>query len=149
MKYYSYENFRNDTNKLLEDVKRFNPDAIIGIARGGLTLAHMLAEGLNIRNVQTLQTQLYDGMQQREDITVIEHCFFTKEIKKVLIVDDIADSGKTLYEVLHILEAKYPHIQFQTATLFYKRSSVYEPHFWVKEANEWIEFFWEKDYSCE
>jgi len=43
MKYYSYEEFVKDTRKLIQEVKGFNPDAIIGIARGGLTLSHAVA----------------------------------------------------------------------------------------------------------
>ncbi len=146
MKYYSYENFKNDTNLLIKEVQDFQPEAIIGIARGGLTLAHAMAEGLNIRDVQTLRTELYDGEEKRECITLFGNCQY-KDIHRVLVVDDIADSGETLEAVMKSLSCGDTQVEFKSATLFYKTTSVYKPHFWVNEANDWIDFFWERDFK--
>jgi len=146
MKYYSYDEFRKDTKQLLESVKPLQVDMVLGIARGGLTLAHALSEGLELRNVQTLRTELYDEQIKRKQITIYSTCSF-KNIKKVLVVDDIADSGDTLKAVMEELILQNPSVEFVSATLFYKKTSVYEPTFWVQEADEWIEFFWEKDFS--
>jgi xanthine phosphoribosyltransferase len=146
MKYYAYENFKNDTSSLINQVGRFRPEAIIGIARGGLTVAHAMAEGLNIRDVQTIRTELYDEVNKREKLSIFGACKFSN-IKRVLVVDDIADSGDTLKAVMNYLESEFSEIEFKSATLFYKRTSVYEPHFWVNEANEWIDFFWERDFK--
>ena len=146
MKYYAYEDFKKDTNSLIQEVKEFNPSVIVGIARGGLTLAHAMAEGLNIREVQTLRTELYDGSYKRKELSVFDTCLF-QDREKILVVDDIADSGETLKAIIQHLKNKYPNTKFKSATLFYKKSSVYEPHFWINEANDWIDFFWERDFS--
>ena len=146
MKYYAYEDFKKDTNSLIQEVKEFNPSVIVGIARGGLTLAHAMAEGLNIREVQTLRTELYDGNCKRKELSVFDTCLF-QDREKILVVDDIADSGETLKAIIQHLKNKYPNTKFKSATLFYKKSSVYEPHFWINEANDWIDFFWERDFS--
>lgn len=69
-----------------------------------------------------------------------------KAVKKVLVVDDIADSGDTLEAVMEYLEKKYEDIEFVSCTLFYKKTSLYEPHFWINEADDWIDFFWERDF---
>lgn len=143
MKYYSYENFKQDANELIYKVKEYNPDAIVAIARGGLSLSHLMAEGLEIRNVQSLQTQLYDNIDKRDSITIFNNCQF-KDVKRVLVVDDIADSGDTFKCVINSLKSKNPYVEFKTAALFYKKTSIYEPHFWINEAEEWIEFFWQK-----
>ena len=66
---------------------------------------------------------------------------------RVLVVDDIADSGETLKIVMNDLTSKNSKIEFKSATLFYKKSSVYEPDFWINEANDWIDFFWERDFK--
>ncbi|MEA1955526.1 MAG: phosphoribosyltransferase family protein [Campylobacterota bacterium] len=145
MKYYSYEDFKNDTNKLITQVKPLEVDAIIGIARGGLALAHCMSEGLDIRNVQSLRTELYDDTQKRETITIHNSCKLDG-VKKVLVVDDISDSGDTLDAVMKDLKQKYIDIEFLSATLFYKKTSIHKPDFWIKEATEWIEFFWERDF---
>jgi len=146
MKQYHYDNFKTDTNKLLLEVKEFQPEVLIGIARGGLTLSHAIAEGLNVRNVQTLNTELYDKSKKRDKICINEGCRL-ENIQRVLIVDDISDSGKTLKAIVKLLSANHPKVEFKTATLFYKKTSVYEPDFWINEADDWIDFFWERDFN--
>ena len=144
--YYSYENFKKDTHLLLKNLQHF--DTIVGISRGGLTLSQAIAESLEIRDVQTIQTRLYDCDKKRECITIIDNTSL-KEDSTVLIVDDIADSGETLKEVVEYFTCKYPTIKFKTVTLFYKKSSVYKPTYWVNEATCWIEFFWEVDFKLQ
>ena len=146
MKYYAYEDFKKDTNSLIQEVEAFKPSLIVGIARGGLTLAHAMAEGLKIREVQTLRTELYDGTCKRDALSVFDTCLF-EDKENILVVDDIADSGETLEAIMAHLENKHPHIEFKSATLFYKKSSLYEPHFWINEADDWIDFFWERDFK--
>ena len=146
MKYYSYENFREDTLKLNEKVKEFNPQTIVAIARGGLTLSHTMAEGLDVRDVQSIRTELYDKTCKRDELSIFGECKLSG-VERVLVVDDIADSGETLRAIMNDLTLKNSNIEFKTATLFYKKTSVYKPNFWINEAKEWIEFFWEKDFS--
>ena len=146
MKYYSYENFRDDTNKLNEKVKDFNPQTIIAIARGGLTLSHAMAEGLDIRDVQSIRTELYDETCKRDELSIFGECALSG-VHRVLVVDDISDSGETLRVVMNDLISKNTNIEFKSATLFYKHTSVYEPDFWINEANDWIDFFWERDFK--
>ena len=145
MKYYAYEEFRNDTNTLIKKVRDFHPEALLAIARGGLTLAHAMAEGLDIREVQSIQTELYDKTCKRDTITIFDTCVFENRAR-ILVIDDIADSGETLEAIMKHLVKKYPQIEFKSATLFYKTTSIYEPNFWVKEADYWIDFFWERDF---
>jgi len=145
-RYYPYEEFKNDTNKLLDALKDSGIEVVVAIARGGFMLGHALSEGLDVRDLQSIRTELYDGESKRESLSLFGECDF-KDKTRVMIVDDIADSGETLACVHQHLQKKHPHIVFQTATLFYKQSSCFQPDFWVQEADGWIEFFWEKDYS--
>lgn len=145
MKYYSYENFKNDTKVLIEKVRASDFEAIVAVARGGLTLSHAMAEGLDIRQVQSIRCELYDKSQKRENITIFGACEF-KNIKRVLVVDDISDSGDTLNAVMNHLNSEFENIEFKSATLFYKKTSIYEPDFWINEADDWIDFFWERDF---
>jgi xanthine phosphoribosyltransferase len=145
MKYYSYENFRDDTKILLSQVKTYEPEVIVAIARGGLIMAHCIAEGLGVRDVQTLRTELYDATKKREQITLFGECRL-ENISRVLVVDDIADSGETFQAVMRDLEAKNPNVEFKSASLFYKKTSCFEPDFWINDADDWIDFFWERDF---
>lgn len=145
MKYYDYETFKVDAKNLVEQCKVYEPDVVVGIARGGVALAQMLAYGLDVRYLQTLQAELYDGQFKRDNIKIVENLHL-QDGMKVLLVDDIVDSGETLFEILGHLQKKYPNNFFKTATIFYKPTAKVEADFRVKEATEWIEFFWEKDF---
>jgi len=148
MKYYAYEEFKQDTITLVKKLDGKDYDAIVAIARGGLILSHSLGEALDIRNVQALRTELYDSSVKRDNF--ILHDYTALEgLKSVLVVDDISDSGETLQKVMQHLKSKNPEVVFESATLFYKTTSVYEPTFWVQDALEWIDFFWESDFKVE
>lgn len=142
--YYSYEEFISDTKQLVEKAKEFDADVLLGVARGGLTLGHFMGEALNTRNVYTLNSIHYEGTKKLDTFDIFNIPDLSKA-KKVLILDDIVDSGETMAEILRILAEKFPHVEFKLATIFYKPTAVLAPDFAVKEATEWIDFFWEAD----
>ena len=139
MRNYTYDNFKDNLQKL--NIPK--PDVILAIARGGLTLAHHLAEIFDIREVFTINAVSYEKTQKKETIDIFNipnlHGY-----KNILIVDDISDSGETFKEVLKILKEKYKDLNFKTLAIFYKPSSKFKPDFYFQETNEWIRFFWEK-----
>ncbi len=116
-------------------------DAIIAIARGGMSLAQRLGEHYNLRSVYTINTIGYDDTQKRESVEVF-NIPDLKDARRVLVVDDIVDSGDTLREVLSVLQRTYPHATYKTASLFYKKTASIAPDWSVKEADAWIDFFW-------
>jgi len=140
---YTYEAFVSDT-KILVDKIEWEFDAIIAIARGGLSLAHRLGEYYNIRYVYAINTIGYEQEQKLSSVEVF-NIPQLKANKNVLIVDDIVDSGDTMIAVLSVLRESYPQITFKTATLFYKPSAKLSPTWYVKEPKGWIDFFWSDD----
>ncbi|RUM68970.1 MAG: phosphoribosyltransferase [Sulfurovum sp.] len=143
--YYPYQELVYDLKNLIKMIDQ-EFDVILPIARGGLTIGQMLGEYYNIREVYAINTIGYDNTEKLDEVTVfnIPNLQMTK---RVLIVDDIVDSGDTLTSVLKVLETKYPTIEFFTASIFYKPTASIEPTWWVKEPNGWIEFFWSEDLS--
>lgn len=142
--YYSYEEFIKDTTELIKLSKDFNADVLLGAARGGLTLSHFMGEALNTRKVYSLNSIHYEGTQKLDTFDIFNIPDLSKA-SKVLILDDIIDSGETMVEIIKLLKERFPHIEFKLATLFYKKTALIQPDFAVKEAVNWIEFFWEKD----
>ena len=141
--YYPYEDFLADTGQLTQKIE-WEFDAIIAIARGGLSLAQLLGEYYELRAVYSINTIGYDDTQKLDSVKVF-NLPQLQDAKSVLIVDDIVDSGDTLIEVLKALAEVYPHVTFKTASLFYKKSAKRAPNWYVKEAKVWIEFFWTED----
>ena len=142
--YYSYEDCVKDCKVLLPKIKSYNPDALVSIARGGLTLGHLLACGLDTNNLYTINSIHYNDTKKLNSFHISNIPDLSK-CKKVVLVDDISDSGETLYEVKRLLEKKYLYCEFKIATIFYKRDAKIEPDYKVKEATKWINFFWEVD----
>jgi len=141
--YYPYQEFKEDLKTLTQKIDQ--PfDAILGIARGGLSMAQMLGEYYDLREVYAINTIGYEDTQKKESVEVF-NIPDLKSAKQVLIVDDIVDSGDTLLEVLKVLKEKYPAMTFLTASLFYKKSAKIAPNWYVQEAKEWIDFFWCED----
>ena len=92
--------------------------------RGGLPIAVHLAHHLDLEFVTEADMDAWDNLN---------------EMKKVLIVDDVADTGKTLLDI----EDSYG-VNFITATLYYKPRSIVRPNFFVEETTQWIVYPWEK-----
>lgn len=141
--YYPYDEFRVDLKRLTQKIDQ-DFDAIVAIARGGLSMALMLSEYYDMREVYAINTIGYADTQKLDEVRVF-NIPDLKGAKKVLIVDDIVDSGDTLVEVLKVLKEQYMDTTFYSASIFYKPSASMEPNWWVKEAKEWIEFFWSED----
>ncbi|PRM89675.1 nicotinate phosphoribosyltransferase [Aliarcobacter cryaerophilus] len=142
--YYSYEMCKKDTQKLVDISKSFQADAFLSVARGGLTLSHLMAQAMNQRNIFTINSISYDRKNQKDSIDIF-NIPDLKSYKKVLIIDDIVDSGKTMIEIFKILNEKFPNCEFKLATLFYKKTALIKPDFYINETDMWIEFFWEVD----
>ncbi len=142
---YKYEHFKNDLQHLSILCEPFQADTIIAVARGGMTLAHALAMALDIRNLQSIRIESYDGNCQRESVSISGQCDLS-DSKHVLVVDDIVDSGKTLFYLMPLLHEQNPSCVFKIATLFTKPSALLQPDFSLHEATDWIDFFWERDF---
>ena len=143
-RFYSYNEFLKDLDILEEKIKEFNPSSFIAIARGGMSIAHFLAERMDIREVYMINSISYEN-EKKLSSPKISNIPNLNGQKKVLIIDDISDSGETLKEVLEILKKTYPKIEFKTLTLFFKENSKLIPDIKLHKTNEWIVFFWDKE----
>ena len=142
--YYGYEEFVGDADALVHKIGDFDPDTLLAVARGGLTLGHFMAQAMDTRRLFALNSIHYDKTRKLETLEVFNIPDLSTA-KRVLIVDDIIDSGETLREVLRLLKEKYPQAEFKLATIFYKPTAIIEADYTLKKAHEWIDFFWEVD----
>lgn len=140
---YSYEAFLSDCHILTQKID-WEFDTIIGVARGGLTLAHIFGEFYDIRKVYAINTIGYDETKKLASTQIFNIPEITNA-QNILIVDDIVDSGETLELVTRTLSERYPNANFKTASLFYKESATIEPTWYAQHATDWIDFFWTTD----
>jgi len=122
----------------------YKPDCIIGLLRGGIVPARIFSDYFNIiLDFFSLDVKLYEGINKRKEKPVIGP--FSYDLikgKKILIIDDIYDSGKTMEAVLAYLSEE----NVVTATLFWKETASKKPNYYAKVAkkDEWIVFPFEK-----
>jgi hypoxanthine phosphoribosyltransferase len=124
----------------------FEPDIILGISRGGLLVAGALAYALGVKNTFTMSVEFYTGIDERLDMPMIlppiPHLVDLHE-SRVLIADDVADTGQTLVLVKDFLEGKVSEVKI--AVLYEKpRSSVQCEYVWSR-TDRWIVFPWSAD----
>lgn len=148
MLYYAYEKFVGDVKELVMMTSEYDPDTLIAIARGGLTLGHAYASATDNRQLMSINSILYEG-DQKGKVCEIFNVPELGKAKKVLLLDDIVDSGQTIKEILNYLTHHFPEVEFKVASLYYKKTAMIQPDFALHETDEWIEFFWEKDHLIE
>lgn len=145
--YYDYQTFVGDLKVLKSKIEQRVgiPHALVGITRGGMTMTHFLSLAWNIRAVYGINAISYSDKKVQSDIIIENVPFFKKEERNILIIDEIVDSGKSLQTVLEKLKDKFREHTFYTCTIFQKQSAIIEADFFLREPNEWIDFFWEVD----
>ena len=124
----------------------FAPDVVLGIARGGLVLASSLAYGLDCKNLFSINVEFYTGEGTTLSEPVLLPPFLDSgdlDDARVLVVDDVADTGKTLELVMQFCHG---HVaQARSAVLYAKPTSVLEAdHAWQR-TDRWIDFPWSTD----
>lgn len=126
--------------KLADKIKKsgFSPDLIVGVARGGWIPARILSDLLENSNVASVRVEFYvDVAKTLQSPKITQGISIPPIGKKVLVVDDVADTGKSLkavIEYLYNLGAK----EVKTVTLHYKPKSIIKPDFYIEETEAWI-----------
>ncbi len=141
----TYELFGTAARELATTIAQdgFRPDAIIGIARGGLTLAGALGYALNVKMLGSLNVEFYTDVEKTLDAPVVLPPTLDQASlagKSILLVDDVADSGRTLALVLQLLEAGGGEVR--TVCLYAKPQTVQQPTYTWRHTDKWINFPW-------
>jgi hypoxanthine phosphoribosyltransferase len=142
----SWDNYNRLVERLALQVHesgwKFNQ--IICIARGGLRVGDVLSRIYELP-LAILSTHSYmaDGGTTRGELIIAEHMTMTAARlgDRVLLVDDMVDSGHTLAAVFKALPQRFPHItDIRTAVVWYKACSVFKPDYFVEYLadNPWI-----------
>ncbi len=121
----------------------FKPDLIVGVSRGGWPPARVLSDLLDNPNLANVKAEFYLGVAETKgEPTLTQPVSMSVAGKKVLIVDEVADTGKSLKLVKeHIIEEGACEVKI--ATVYYKPWSVVVPDYYGKGTSRWIVFPWE------
>ncbi len=147
MQHLSWEQVEELAKALASKIKAggFRPDYLIGVTAGGLIPLALLAEELNIRSIVTISAKSYDGNKKGKlNITYLPQ--INLENQKVLLIDEIAETGQTLKQISEVLTNQYKVGELKTATLAINAAQCQSrPDFFALEDNQKVFFPWEKD----
>lgn len=116
-------------------------DEIVAISRGGLTLGHLLSDLLR-KPISTISIQSYTDIQTQGEIVIKTKLQTPIRNKRILLVDDVADSGKTLRRAVAYLKHLGP-ADITTVAMFYKPHSIFRPDYFARQTTKWILFPYE------
>ncbi len=121
----------------------FYPDIILGVSRGGLVPARIHSDLLENPNLASIRIECYVGTKEAERApTLSQEVSVSIDGKKLLLVDDICDTGRSLQLAKQHLVKKDAK-QILTATLYRKPWSTLNPDYCERETEHWVVFPWD------
>ncbi|GAA2984835.1 hypoxanthine phosphoribosyltransferase [Microbacterium terrae] len=121
----------------------FVPEVVVAIARGGLLPAGAIAYGLGAKNCGAINVEFYTGIGTVLDAPAVlppELDMSYLDGRKVLLVDDVADSGRTLALAVKLLADKGADVR--SVVIYTKPTTIVQPDYSFKDTDLWIDFPW-------
>ena len=141
----TWETFGDASRELAVLIARsgYEPDMILAIARGGLMPAGALGYALGVKNTYTLNVEYYSGVNERLPIPIMlppVPSMVDMRNARVLIVDDVADTGHTLKLVNEFCQGQVR--ESRIAVLYEKPHSIVKCDYAWRRTDKWINFPW-------
>ena len=113
----------------------FAPDIVVGIARGGVIPAVLLSKSLDVKDMYVLKMRR-EGSERR----IIADILPDVSNKKILLVEDMIETGQSLIAGKKFLEEKGSEVK--TACLYTIPISEFTPDYFLKQVDEVVDFPW-------
>lgn len=153
-KYVTADQFLQDSFSLARTVfdSDYKPTFLIALWRGGASVGLAFTELFDykkrpFRNHQSIRTSSYHVNEQQSEVEIFGFDCIIKNLEpgdKILIVDDVVDTGKTIEKVLETFKEKCGQqcdVEIKVASVYYKPEfSSFKPDFYVHETSDWIIF---------
>lgn len=141
----SWELFGTASRELAEQIagSGYEPDLILSIARGGLFTAGALGYALDVKNLHVMNVEFYTGVDSRLPMPVMlppTPNFVDLTDARILVADDVADTGATLKLVRDFCQDKVAEVR--CAVIYEKPHSLVKSDYVWKRTDLWINFPW-------
>ncbi|MBA8951651.1 phosphoribosyltransferase [Actinomadura namibiensis] len=141
----TWELFGTASRALAQEIadSGYRPDLILSIARGGLFVAGALGYALDVKNLHVMNVEFYTGVDQRLDMPVMLPPVpnaVDLSGAKVLVADDVADTGATLKLVRDFCADHVADVR--CAVVYEKPRSFVKCEYVWKHTDQWINFPW-------
>jgi len=122
----------------------FRPDLIVGVSRGGWVPGRILSDLLANAHTANVKIEFYVGIGQTTKKPVVTQPISESiSHKRILVVDDVADTGESLMVALEHIRERGAE-QIRTVTIYHKPHSKFRPDFFAESTPRWIVFPWER-----
>jgi hypoxanthine phosphoribosyltransferase len=121
----------------------YQPDLILGIARGGLLVAGALSYALGVKNTFTMNVEFYTGIDERLPVPMLlppVPPLVDLHDSRMLIADDVADTGQTLALVKGFCAGQVGEVR--VAVLYEKPRSIVDCEYVWRRTDRWVVFPW-------
>jgi hypoxanthine phosphoribosyltransferase len=141
----TYELFGRAVRELAQSVADdgYEPDIILSIARGGLFVAGGLGYALGVKNLHVMNVEFYEGVGKTLDVPMmlppLPNAVDFSE-KRILVADDVADTGRTLKLVYEFIEGHAAEVR--SAVIYEKPQSLVRCEYVWRRTGKWINFPW-------
>ncbi len=139
-RYIGWAEYGNLAEALAEKVRSGGKafDLVIGIARGGIPVAMVVSDHLNVR-IDFINVKSYSGIGERGSPRILSTLTQPVKDKSILLVDDLVDQGETMSMLKRFLSEQGPKL-LETAVLFKKPWSKTEPDYYLEVVDKWVVF---------
>ncbi|MDE1858335.1 MAG: phosphoribosyltransferase [Thaumarchaeota archaeon] len=139
-RYISWSEYGNLAEALAEKIraKGNRYDLVVGIARGGIPVAMVVSDHLDVK-IDFVNVKSYNDIGKRTAPRILSTLVEGVEGKRVLLVDDLVDQGDTMMFMKKYLSDQKPK-SLDTAVMFRKPWSKVEPEYYLETVSEWIVF---------
>lgn len=130
-----------DLSKKIEE-SNYRPDVVVAIARGGFVPARLVCDFLMIENLISIQSQHWTEAAKAEEKAVIKYPYkLDLSNSKVLIVDDIVDTGDSVLLAKEFIRKNWNVSDVRVAVLqWISPVAKFKPDYYSIEVREWIWF---------
>jgi uncharacterized protein len=144
LRYLSWSQYGELVTKLADEVASSGEkfDLVIGIARGGIPVAMVIADTQGTK-IDFINVKSYTDVGERVKPQILTTIVERITGKRVLIVDDLVDGGETMQTVTEFLSSEKPKLM-KTAVLFTKPWSTFVPDYSLQTVDTWIVFPYER-----
>lgn len=124
----------------------FTPDYVVAIARGGVVPARLLCDELHLKNFISIKANHWGITATKGGKAELKHgTSVNLECKKLLLVDDITDTGESMRICKEYLDSLKPE-EVKTVALYHLNGSSFTPDYYGKE-EEWKWMIWPWNYK--
>lgn len=121
--------------ELIEQLNKFQKAYVV--TRGGLAVAGILSQFINIRYFETICLRSYNDSKEQKKIEAIK---LTPTKEKVLIIEDIVDTGTSM----KFIKKYFPNAKFFALHVKPGITKIF-PDYYLWQNDDWIVYPWERD----